>query len=144
MKTEDVKRLRKSRQRDDALQNAPPFKPIGRHIEIFPTGERELAEDGVPVVSIGVHRILSIDGMRPHLAGEEFNLGTFRPPRNSFPMFFVVSQHFLKKDDVGLDTPQGVPHLTQHKGRIVGRKTLMDVIGNNLQAMPGRLFHFSR
>lgn len=142
METEDMQGVGQSRQRDYGVQDASLFEPIRRDIEIFPFGERKLAEDGVSVVAAGVHGVFSVGIMRPDLVGQKFKLGAVGPAGDFFSMSFVVPQNLLKKDDVGVDASQGVAHSVQHIGEIAGGKTLVDVVGENLQSAFGSFFHF--
>lgn len=142
METEDMQGVGQSGQRDYGVQDASLFEPIRRDIQIFPFGERKLAEDGVSVVAGGVHGVFSVGVMRPDLVGEKFKLGAVGPAGDFFSMTFVIAQHLLKKDDVRVDTAQGVAHSIQHEGGITGGKSFVDVVGENLQSAFGSFFHF--
>ena len=57
-----------------AVQQAAPFRPGDRHIEIARGLDRELGQQGIAVMTIGVNGILPVGKVAPHAVREEFIL----------------------------------------------------------------------
>ncbi len=141
METEDMQGDGQSGQRNPGVEDSSFFEAIRGDIQIFPFGEGELAEDGVSVVAVGVHGVFPVGVVRPDLVGQKLKLWAVGPAGDFFSVLSVVSQHFLKEDEVGVDAAEGFAHLIEHEGKIACGESFVDVVGENFQSMFSGFFH---
>src|SRR6184192_1485621 len=80
-----------------------------------------------------VNSVFSIGEISPDRVRQKLVLGSARPVFETRGMSFMLTDHLLQKNDVGIKRPQTVAQLVHHHASHEMGKTFVDVIGSNMK-----------
>lgn len=115
------------------VQQAPVFRADLRNVPITIVKNRELAEQRIPMVAAGIHRVLAIGIIVPDRVGEEFVLCDIGPVFVPGGVNLVFAQYFLEEDNVRRNAADGIAQLVEHEAPAEMRKAFVQVERQDLQ-----------
>src|SRR5947207_8347608 len=111
-----------------AMQEPPALENVRRNILVLLSHDRKAREDGVAVMAVAVHGILSVRDFAPHRVGNELVLRLARPLDIAIGVPVVRTEDFLQKKDVGRQAVQALLHLVDDHPPGEVRETLVNVV----------------
>jgi len=116
-----------------AMEQSPPLEPQLSDILIVRVLDRKAGKDRVAMVPVPVHHVAAIGGGRPDIFCQEFVLGLEGPIFEFLGIPAVSALDLLKKHNVWIQVPQSPPQLMHHQVLMELRKSLVDVVGDDVK-----------
>lgn len=79
-----------------------------------------------------INRIFAIDGFRPYGIRQELVLTALGPVVETLGMSGMVSNHFLQKDDVGIQVAQMVALFVHDQALIKTGKSFVNIVSGDM------------
>ena len=133
MNTHTMQHLPTRWELDLTVEQATTLETVIRDILVVLGQDGKPAQYCVAVVAMVVNRVLAIGGLMPDFLGKKLVLRISRPVCMSY---FVADMHaldFLQKHQVDIQRTQPVAQVMDHHASIELGKSLMDVVGADLE-----------
>lgn len=82
-----------------------------------------------------IYGVLAIGKIRPYRIRQELVLGIAWPVLETRCMPLVLTDHFLQKNNICIQGTQVVTQVMHHHAPVEMRKTLMNIVGCNVQSV---------
>ena len=84
-------------------------------------------------MSVRVHCVLTVGGVRPYRFSEEIALRERWPPLESACVFIVLPENLLQEHDIGLKDPQGFADPRERKRTIPKTEPFVNIVRENFE-----------